>query len=381
MILDATFSENNSTFAPDVEEEGVTFSAQFSGGVGSGSGSGENGATFIPSVSEDGIISWTNDKGLANPKPVNIKGDEGDKGERGADGKSGVYILGEGESLDNVPEDVSVVIDPDGEGGGAIDLKDVVRYTPQALNTEQQQQARTNINTYSTEEIGSAVNMATGNSLKWDGVVRDRHYIEGDGDFPIGFYHITDEVPTFIEENGQPIGCVSYTMYGYPSYMSTPPLPITFLGATEENASIYIADNMFAIMVVGSNTVGRFKKGVYFSTIIDPDVNLPLLYVSSLQVLGYSFKPQNSELVLYVQDEDEYLYKDIDCTQKATISDLTNATVHNVTLISTEQPIIQWAPLFLVKENVGIVGLWNGVKTVLYYTAEKTEANTMEVLQ
>lgn len=39
-----------------------------------GGGVAENGATFTPSVSEDGVISWTNDKGLENPEPVNIKG-------------------------------------------------------------------------------------------------------------------------------------------------------------------------------------------------------------------------------------------------------------------------------------------------------------------
>lgn len=44
---------------------------------------GENGATFIPSVSEDGVISWTNDKDLENPTPVNIKGKDGEKGETG----------------------------------------------------------------------------------------------------------------------------------------------------------------------------------------------------------------------------------------------------------------------------------------------------------
>lgn len=33
---------------------------------------GENGATFIPSVSANGVISWTNDKNLPNPTPVNI---------------------------------------------------------------------------------------------------------------------------------------------------------------------------------------------------------------------------------------------------------------------------------------------------------------------
>lgn len=34
---------------------------------------GQSGATFTPSVSPDGVISWTNDRGLPNPAPVNIK--------------------------------------------------------------------------------------------------------------------------------------------------------------------------------------------------------------------------------------------------------------------------------------------------------------------
>lgn len=38
------------------------------------------GATFFPYVSESGIISWTNDGGLPNPPPINIKGDKGDDG-------------------------------------------------------------------------------------------------------------------------------------------------------------------------------------------------------------------------------------------------------------------------------------------------------------
>lgn len=38
---------------------------------------GENGATYTPFISEDGILSWTNDKNLPNPEPVNIKGQDG----------------------------------------------------------------------------------------------------------------------------------------------------------------------------------------------------------------------------------------------------------------------------------------------------------------
>lgn len=44
---------------------------------------GENGATFIPAISENGIISWTNDKDLNNPPPINIKGPQGLQGEIG----------------------------------------------------------------------------------------------------------------------------------------------------------------------------------------------------------------------------------------------------------------------------------------------------------
>lgn len=51
---------------------------------------GEDGATFIPDVSDDGVISWTNNKGMQNPKSVNIKGPKGDKGDRGEIGPQGI---------------------------------------------------------------------------------------------------------------------------------------------------------------------------------------------------------------------------------------------------------------------------------------------------
>jgi hypothetical protein len=51
---------------------------------------GEDGATFIPDVSDDGVISWTNNKGMQNPKSVNIKGPKGEKGDRGEIGPQGI---------------------------------------------------------------------------------------------------------------------------------------------------------------------------------------------------------------------------------------------------------------------------------------------------
>lgn len=61
---------------------------------------GEPGATFTPDVSEDGILSWTNDGGLNNPAPVNVKGIQGDPG---------VYIGTETPTDDSV----SIWLDPE----------------------------------------------------------------------------------------------------------------------------------------------------------------------------------------------------------------------------------------------------------------------------
>lgn len=55
-------------------------------GTGGTGEAGENGATFTPDVSADGVLSWTNDKGLNNPAPVNIKGADGADGKDGKDG-------------------------------------------------------------------------------------------------------------------------------------------------------------------------------------------------------------------------------------------------------------------------------------------------------
>lgn len=50
---------------------------------------GEEGATFTPHISNN-TLSWTNNKGLANPDPVNVKGDPGTPGTPGSKGDDGV---------------------------------------------------------------------------------------------------------------------------------------------------------------------------------------------------------------------------------------------------------------------------------------------------
>lgn len=61
----------------------------------------ETGATFTPHISQEGILSWSNDKELANPEPVNIMGPQG---------PSGVYV-GSGD----MPAGYNVQIDIDGK--------------------------------------------------------------------------------------------------------------------------------------------------------------------------------------------------------------------------------------------------------------------------
>lgn len=50
---------------------------------------GIDGVTFTPSVSQEGIISWTNNGGLPNPTPINIKGIPGENGINGEKGEKG----------------------------------------------------------------------------------------------------------------------------------------------------------------------------------------------------------------------------------------------------------------------------------------------------
>lgn len=47
------------------------------------------GVTFIPEISDSGVLTWTNDGGLKNPEPKDLKGVKGDKGEKGDKGDKG----------------------------------------------------------------------------------------------------------------------------------------------------------------------------------------------------------------------------------------------------------------------------------------------------
>lgn len=81
MKLVVHFSETNQVLSANVQQEKGSFAPNL--GELFVLHDGENGATFIPEVSPDGVISWTNNRDLPNPDPVNIKGAKGDKGADG----------------------------------------------------------------------------------------------------------------------------------------------------------------------------------------------------------------------------------------------------------------------------------------------------------
>lgn len=72
---------------PDTEWTNLVALSELKGEQGD---KGTVGAHFTPSVSDDGVLSWTNNGGLGNPQPVNIRGPQGVQGEQGR----GFTILG-----------------------------------------------------------------------------------------------------------------------------------------------------------------------------------------------------------------------------------------------------------------------------------------------
>lgn len=112
----------------------------------------QNVNVFVPSVTEN-ILSWTNEAGLDNPDPVNIKGEQGKHGTDGANGKDGAAATvaigtvttgepGTTASVINVGTDTAAVLDimiPRGDKGidgtGAGDVVAAAANTFTATNT------------------------------------------------------------------------------------------------------------------------------------------------------------------------------------------------------------------------------------------------------
>lgn len=90
-----TLTVTSASGTSSADLQGKTGENGANGNPGPAGADGMDGTTFIPNVSEAGVLSWTNDGGLTNPEPVDIKGPpgkDGAAGNDGADGKSAYQV-------------------------------------------------------------------------------------------------------------------------------------------------------------------------------------------------------------------------------------------------------------------------------------------------
>ena len=253
-------------------------------------------------------------QGIQGPQgpqgPQGVKGDTGERGEKGEQGERGensVYILADGETLEDAPEDADVVIDPNGEGVGVPD--GVVRYDEaQKLNEHEQSRARVNIGAASTTDLyGVKINleeridiafvetviytMFTGvNSLKWDGALCGRHVIPllEDEELLYTLVHISEEVPpkSALTEAHCLASGFSPTAF-YANISLTEAADGLFVGMYDDAYAVVVVP--YDDYVVDETTT--LRKGIYLfgSYMVNGNKLIPAMFVSSFILPGYEF--------------------------------------------------------------------------------------------
>lgn len=91
------------TFTPSIDENGV-LSFTNNGGLENPEPidiKGDNGVTFTPSIDADGYLSFTNDGNLDNPEPIKVLGKDGVDGKDGADGTTYIPSIGTVTTVEN----------------------------------------------------------------------------------------------------------------------------------------------------------------------------------------------------------------------------------------------------------------------------------------
>ena len=84
------------TFTPSIDANGV-LSFTNNGGLENPEPidiKGDNGVTFTPSIDADGYLSFTNDGNLENPEPIKVLGKDGEDGKDGIDGTTYIPSIG-----------------------------------------------------------------------------------------------------------------------------------------------------------------------------------------------------------------------------------------------------------------------------------------------
>lgn len=91
------------TFTPNVDESGI-LSFTNNGGLENPEPidiRGDNGVTFTPSIDTDGYLSFTNNGNLENPEPIKVLGKDGVDGKDGIDGTTYIPSIGTVTTVEN----------------------------------------------------------------------------------------------------------------------------------------------------------------------------------------------------------------------------------------------------------------------------------------
>ena len=91
------------TFTPSIDENGV-LSFTNNGGLENPNPidiKGDNGVTFTPSIDTDGYLSFTNNGNLENPEPIKVLGQDGADGKDGIDGTTYIPSIGTVTTVEN----------------------------------------------------------------------------------------------------------------------------------------------------------------------------------------------------------------------------------------------------------------------------------------
>lgn len=328
-------------------------------------------------------------------------GATGETGPAGKDGKDSAYILADGETLEDAPADVDVVIDPNGEGADCI-------YAPEKATVGQ-------------TIVVKAVD-ANGKPTEWEAV----DFPEGGGasswndltDKPFGLEYIGGDTLTVdfadiirqVEEGTLPLvgnafikvsdtilktddfagGCF-LEILGQSYYIPPEEIPDMIDELTPNSFAFWDG-----ILSVGKQDVGvDFDEGLVFNeaglymavlaeegifTLTLPNFNG---FVSEqLKLIDEKYIPHQKYIYTNDMKDGCYLYEDPELTKKLGYADLPKSTDFNIAVVVGGAHYVYMKPLYVtsegfnISEGFGIVGAMNSNGFIKYYTAEYTPPAT-----
>lgn len=244
-------------------------------------GEAGNGIASIKKVSTDGLVD-TYQINFDNGETSSFTVTNGRNGEGGSGGSgSCIYVLGEDESLESVPEEYPVVIDPDGEadggGGGVTSWNDLTDKPFGEVESE--------ILTYDGR---LSKPYTTFYETETDGVLVFAHFVK-----------VSDSVPKVEDLDGKEITIVTQNILEEDTV--TKKIFPAGDDSFEDDGLVFINDIEIVVVpydayIIEKESWGKFifpSKGVYVTCITLTMPGQPMVstsYVKSFAVPGYVFK-------------------------------------------------------------------------------------------